>query len=91
MRGPKSGVLATASVRRATKWEALVESLGLPNLTRHGLRHTGATWFADSGIPLHVLQQILGHQSIESTKGYLKSRELHQMGEPNASLRQLGG
>jgi site-specific recombinase XerD len=26
---------------------------------------------ADSGIPLHVLQQILGHQSIETTRPYL--------------------
>ena len=77
LRGPKSGMLTTASVRRATKWDALVESLGLPNLTRHGLRHTGATWFADSGIPLYVLQQILGHQSIETTKGYLHPDHRH--------------
>nr|WP_277245342.1 tyrosine-type recombinase/integrase [Micrococcus terreus] len=46
--------------------------LGLPNLTRHGLRHTGATWMADAGIALHVLQEILGHQSIETTKGTTK-------------------
>lgn len=45
--------------------------LGFDNLTRHGLRNTGATWMADAGIALHVLQEILGHQSIETTKGYL--------------------
>ena len=33
------------------------------------LRHTGATWMADAGIPL----RILGHQSIETTKGYRHS------------------
>lgn len=43
--------------------------LGFGNLTRHRLRHTGATWMADAGIALHVLQEILGHQSIETTKG----------------------
>lgn len=77
LRGPRGGVLTTASVRRATSWDALVVNLELPNLTRHGLRHTGATWMADSGIPLHVLQQILGHQSIETTKLYLHPDTRH--------------
>ena len=77
LRGPRGGVLTTASVRRATSWDALVTSLGLKDLTRHGLRHTGATWLADSGIPLHVLQQILGHQSIETTKAYLHPDNRH--------------
>ncbi|WP_245991225.1 tyrosine-type recombinase/integrase [Bogoriella caseilytica] len=46
--------------------------LGFYNLTRHGLRHTGASWLADAGIALHVLQKILGHQSMEPTKDYLQ-------------------
>ena len=65
------------SVRDATHWDDLVKDIGLPNLTRHGLRHTGATWLADAGIPLHVLQEILGHQSIETTKGYLHPDHRH--------------
>lgn len=54
--GPKGGYLTTATVRDATDWDSIVAKLGLPDLTRHGLRHTGATWMADAGIPLHVLQ-----------------------------------
>lgn len=77
IRGPLGGVLTTASVRRATKWDSMVVNLGLPNLTRHGLRHTGATWMADSGIPLHVLQEILGHESLETTRGYLHPDRRH--------------
>jgi integrase len=77
LRGPRGGVLTTATLRDATRWDDLVDGLGLPNLTRHGLRHTGATWLADAGIPLHVLQRILGHQSIETTKGYLHSDHRH--------------
>lgn len=77
IRGPLGGVLTTASVRRATKWDSMVVDLGLPNLTRHGLRHTGATWMADSGIPLHVLQEILGHESLETTRGYLHPDRRH--------------
>ncbi|MHB1289090.1 tyrosine-type recombinase/integrase [Georgenia sp.] len=40
-------------------------------------RHTGATWMADAGVPLHVLQQILGHASIETTRGYLHPDHRH--------------
>ncbi|SJN07940.1 Phage-related integrase [Leucobacter sp. 7(1)] len=75
--GPRGGVLTTASVRDATKWDQLVTDLELTSLTRHGLRHTGATWLADAGIPLHVLQGILGHKSIETTRGYLHPDTRH--------------
>lgn len=77
LRGPRGGVLTTATVRDATKWDDLVARLGMPKLTRHGLRHTGATWLADAGVPLHVLQRILGHASIETTKGYLHPDHRH--------------
>lgn len=77
LRGPRGEVLTTATVRDATHWEDLVKALGFGNLTRHGLRHTGATWMADAGIALHVLQEILGHQSIETTKGYLHPDRRH--------------
>lgn len=47
--GPKGGYLTTATVRDATNWDSIVAKLGLPDLTRHGLRHTGATWMAVDG------------------------------------------
>nr|WP_240191350.1 site-specific integrase [Microbacterium hominis] len=75
--GPKGGVLTTATVRDATNWDKIVASIGLPDLTRHGLRHTGATWMADAGVPLHVLQEILGHASMETTRGYLHPDDRH--------------
>jgi integrase len=67
----------TATVRDATNWDQIVSDLGMPDLTRHGLRHTGATWMADAGIPLHVLQDILGHASVETTRGYLHPDDRH--------------
>ncbi|WP_022883666.1 tyrosine-type recombinase/integrase [Glaciibacter superstes] len=75
--GPKGGALTTATVRDATSWDTIVAALGLPDLTRHGLRHTGATWMADAGIPLHVLQEILGHASVDTTRGYLHPDDRH--------------
>lgn len=77
LRGPRGGVLTTATLRDATHWDDLMKGLGMEDLSRHGLRHTGATWMADAGIPLHVLQGILGHQSIETTKGYLHADHRH--------------
>ncbi|OJU41521.1 MAG: site-specific integrase [Microbacterium sp. 69-10] len=91
--GPKGGVLTTATVRDATNWDELVAKLDLPNLTRHGLRHTGATWMADAGVPLHVLQDILGHASIETTRGYLHPDDRHLASaaeQANAFLRKSG-
>ncbi|WP_091696570.1 tyrosine-type recombinase/integrase [Micrococcus terreus] len=32
---------------------------------------------ADAGIPLHVLPDILGHASVETTRGYLHPNDRH--------------
>jgi len=71
LRGPRGGVITTAALRDATGWDELVASLGLPGLRRHDLRHAGATWFANVGIPIHVVSDILGHASVETTRAYL--------------------
>ena len=65
------GPISTAGLRRATHWDEVVAALGYEYLTRHGLRHTGLTWMADSGIKPHVLQKIAGHGSITTTQRYL--------------------
>ncbi|MCC4249762.1 MULTISPECIES: tyrosine-type recombinase/integrase [Microbacterium] len=46
-------------------------------LCPNGLRPTGATWMADAGIPLHVLQDILGHASVETTRAYVHPDDRH--------------
>lgn len=71
LRGPRGGVITTAALRDATGWDELVASLGLPGLLRHDLRHAGATWFANVGVPMHVVSDILGHASVETTRAYL--------------------
>ena len=90
--GPKGGYLTTATVRDATNRDGIVAKLGLPDLTRHGLRHTGPTWMADAGIPLHVLQDILRHASLQTTRGYLHpdDRHLASAEQANAFLSAAG-
>jgi integrase len=71
-----SWVLVAARSRRrllrdATDWDKLVTDLGIAGLVRHGLRHTALTWMADSGVALHVLQRVAGHQDPAMTARYL--------------------
>ncbi|MGO4649845.1 tyrosine-type recombinase/integrase [Nocardia sp. 2YAB30] len=69
--GPRGGRIATGVLRRATHWDDVVAQLGYEHLRRHDLRHTGLTWFADAGVPLHRLQQIAGHTDPRITQRYL--------------------
>ncbi|GAA4992360.1 site-specific integrase [Yinghuangia aomiensis] len=71
--GPRGGRITTAILRDATHWDEVVVSLGYDYLRRHDLRHTGLTWMADAGIPVHILRVIAGHGSIETTQRYLHS------------------
>lgn len=69
--GPRGGVITTATLRDTTCWDEMVASLGFPGLRRHDLRHAGATWFANAGIPILVVSDILGHASVATTRAYL--------------------
>ncbi|MFI5606853.1 tyrosine-type recombinase/integrase [Amycolatopsis sp. NPDC051903] len=69
--GPRGGRITTAILRDATHWDDVVTSLGFEHLRRHDLRHTGLTWMADAGVPVHVLRKIAGHGSLSTTQRYL--------------------
>jgi len=70
--GPRGGRITTAVLRLATHWDDVVAKLGHEHLRRHDLRHTGLTWLADAGVPVHHLQRIAGHASITTTQRYLR-------------------
>jgi integrase len=69
--GPRGGQVSTAVLRDATHWDEVVNALGYDYLRRHDLRHTGLTWMADAGVPVHVLRKIAGHGSLTTTQRYL--------------------
>jgi site-specific recombinase XerC len=71
--GPSGGRITTATLRDATSWDDGVSELGYEQLKRHGLRHTGLTWMADAGVPLHSLRKIAGHGTLTTTQRYLHS------------------
>ncbi len=64
-------MITTATLRDATRWDELVDDLGLAGLVRHGLRHTALTRMADAGVELHLLQRVAGHQDPAVTSRYL--------------------
>lgn len=43
----------------------------LKRITSHNLRHSFATHSAEHGLPIHVLQKLLGHTDIRTTETYL--------------------
>jgi len=69
--GPRGGRITTATLRDATSWDEVVTKLGYEHLRRHDLRHTGLTWMADAGVPIHHLRKIAGHGSLATTQRYL--------------------
>jgi integrase len=83
--GPKGGRISTAVLRDATHWDDAVKALGYEHLVRHDLRHTGLTWMADAGVPVHVLRKIAGHGSITTTQRYLHP-DRRSLDEAAASL-----
>lgn len=51
-------------------WRAAVRKAGLTDFRWHDLRHTWASWHAQAGTPLHVLQELGGWQSPEMVRRY---------------------
>jgi site-specific recombinase XerD len=50
-------------------------------LVLHDLRHAYATHMIDAGVPLHLVQKLLGHSSIKTT-----SIHLHTSNQSNEEL-----
>jgi integrase len=59
--------------RITKRFKTFVRKAGLDeqeDLHFHSLRHTCGAWLASSGVPLRVIQAILGHSSIDVTEIY---------------------
>lgn len=61
--GAKGGPLRRGNFNKMSAWPHAVESLGLPGLHFHDLRHTGNHLAARSGAGLRDLMARMGHDS----------------------------
>jgi integrase len=51
-------------------WKAALKRAGIENFRWHDLRHTWASWHAQAGTPLHVLQELGGWETTEMVRRY---------------------
>ncbi|MBQ3311975.1 site-specific integrase [bacterium] len=51
-------------------WSTLMEKANIENFRFHDLRHTVATRMVEKGVPLPVVQEIMGHAKISTTMRY---------------------
>ena len=51
---------------------------GLPQgIHFHSLRHTGATWLVEGGVPITHVQALLGHSALSTTMVYAHTTPSH--------------
>ncbi|MCC7046737.1 MAG: site-specific integrase [Alphaproteobacteria bacterium] len=69
-----------------TAWRAACARAGLPGVRFHDLRHTAASWMIQAGVPLDVVQKILGHSDIKLTQRYAHRAP----GAPREAVEAIG-
>ena len=53
---------------RSRVWKPTLQRAGLdPTLRFHDLRHSYATWLVDDGVPVNVVQRVMGHERSSTT------------------------
>jgi len=75
-----------AIVKRCTELSGLKK-----NVTTHTFRHTCATYMLKNGAPIRHIQELLGHESLESTQIYTRVtindlKEIHAKYHPGENL-----
>ena len=75
--------------RRKRLLQGLCKKAGVPYFTYHALRHSGASVMDSIGVPIGIIQRILGHQNRKTTETYLQSIGESER-EAMAAFEQVG-
>jgi len=68
-------------------WRTAKRNAGIRDFRWHDLRHTAASWMVNEGVPLDVVQDILGHEDISTTRRYAH-RDVSHMRD---AMKKLAG
>lgn len=63
---------------------------GVFNVSFHKMRHTAATEMLEAGVPIHVVQSVLGHTDIATTEIYAQVMERYMLEEMKKFGTYLG-
>jgi integrase len=74
------------------RWNDLLEEAGLPkDVVLHGARHTTVDLLLAAGVPPHVVQEIVGHATLQQTLEYKTRRNLPELEAAMHSMSELLG
>lgn len=72
-------------------WRKAVKAAGLDDFRWHDLRHTWASWHAQAGTPLNVLQELGGWSSFEMVLRYAHLSAAHLLPHAERIVLSAGG
>ena len=80
-----SNRISTSAVHRMVKKYLLMAGLDATQLSAHKLRHTAATMMLSGGVDVKTVQEVLGHENLNTTQIYthIESTELKLAAEAN--------
>ena len=81
--------ISVSAVHRLVKKHLLNAGLDASNLSAHKLRHTAATLMLQNGVDVKTVQEVLGHENLNTTQIYthIESTELKIAAEANPISR----
>ncbi|MDR0889976.1 MAG: tyrosine recombinase XerC [Oscillospiraceae bacterium] len=85
----KNNRIGISAVHRLVKKHVLVAGLDAEHLSAHKLRHTAATLMVSNGVDIKTVQEVLGHEHLNTTEIYthIESTELKIAAEANPLSR----
>lgn len=77
--------ISVSAVHRMIKKYLLIAGLDVDHFSAHKLRHTAATMMLSGGVDVKTLQEVLGHENLNTTQIYthIESTELKLAAEAN--------